>query len=130
MEAEPVLGGILPNVTNLICAYDDEPRYLLIPLLQDSNTVNMPPFLTELKDVKTVGTKFMEDCNETNLLRPRGKAAHDATEGTLSADGPCLEAPRKKPLQLLDLPVDILREIVNQVRVPLIRSCIVQITDY
>lgn len=76
----------------------------------------LPPYSTQdgsSKDAKGFGTRFHEDCHEHDLPSPRlrssrlfkGKAREDIS----------IEKEQKKPLQLLDLPVDILKEIVREV---------------
>lgn len=65
------------------------------------------------KDLKTAGPRLHDDCLDTDLPSPRLRSSRTwRGRGTemLSA-----ERERNKPLSLLDLPVDVLREIVREV---------------
>lgn len=66
-----------------------------------------------MKDVKSVGTRFHEDCHETDMPSPRLRSSRvwkGKGKETLSVDREI-----KKPMGLLDLPVDILKDIVKEV---------------
>jgi hypothetical protein len=67
-----------------------------------------------LKDPKNLATRFHEDCYETDLPSPRLRSSRlfkGKEKETLSAE----IVEKKKPLELLDLPVDILKDIVKEV---------------
>lgn len=66
-----------------------------------------------IKDVKNIGTRFHEDCHETDSPSPRLRSSRvwkGKGKETLT-----VEREPKKPKSLLDLPVDILKEIVREV---------------
>lgn len=66
-----------------------------------------------VKDAKGFGTRFLEDCHETDIPSPRLRSSRlfkGKGKETLT-----IEREEKKPLQLLDLPVDILKDIVKEV---------------
>ncbi|KAF2481449.1 hypothetical protein BDY17DRAFT_301364 [Neohortaea acidophila] len=68
---------------------------------------------TSAKDARVHGTRFHEDCHETDLASPRLKSSR-MFKGK-GRDGVAAEVQRKKPLTLLDLPLDILKDIVKEV---------------
>ena len=71
------------------------------------------PSANEMKDVKTIGTKFHEECHDNDLSSPRLRSSRlFKGKGKESFN---VEREQKKPLQLLDLPVDILKDIVKEV---------------
>jgi len=65
------------------------------------------------KDAKSLGTRFHEDCHETDLPSPRLRSSR-LFKGK-GKEAVRVEKEQKKPLQLLDLPVDILKDIVKEV---------------
>jgi hypothetical protein len=72
---------------------------------------NPPP--DAAKDVKNIGTRFHEDCHETDSPSPRLRSSRvwkGKGKETLT-----VEREPKKPKSLLDLPLDILKEIVREV---------------
>lgn len=66
-----------------------------------------------IKDAKSIGTRFHEECHDSELPSPRlrssrmfkGKGKEPVT----------VVREQKKPLRLLDLPIDILKDIVKEV---------------
>ena len=66
-----------------------------------------------MKDIKSFGTRFHEDCHETDLPSPRLKSSR-MFKGK-GKEAVSAEKEQKKPLRLLDLPVDILKDIVKEV---------------
>ena len=66
-----------------------------------------------MKDLKTVGTRFHEECHETDLPSPKLRSSR-IFKGK-GKEAVALEQEKKKPLRLLDLPVDILKDIVKEV---------------
>ena len=66
-----------------------------------------------IKDVKSIGTRFHEECHETDLLSPRLRSSR-VFKGKEKV-GVAAEREKKKPLRLLELPVDILKDIVKEV---------------
>jgi hypothetical protein len=103
-------------------AFDDDARHFAtsasqIPKAASSTTLpplphpNLPSDAT--KDVKNIGTRFHEDCHETDLPSPRLRSSRvwkGKGKETLT-----VEREPKKPKSLLDLPLDILKEIVREV---------------
>lgn len=65
------------------------------------------------KDMKSHGTRFHEECHETDLPSPRLKSSR-MFKGK-GKEAVSVEKEKKKPLNLLDLPVDILKDIVKEV---------------
>lgn len=66
-----------------------------------------------IKDVKNVGTRFHEDCHETDSPSPRLRSSRvwkGKGKETLT-----VEREAKRPKGLLDLPLDILKDIVREV---------------
>lgn len=81
---------------------------IMLPPLPNPNP---PPDPT--KDVKNIGTRFHEDCHETDSPSPRLRSSRvwkGKGKETLT-----VEREPKKPKSLLDLPLDILKEIVREV---------------
>ena len=70
------------------------------------------PTSTETKDAKSIGTRFHEDCHETELTSPRLRSSRLFKGREIES---LKEENQKKPLRLLDLPVDILKDIVKEV---------------
>ncbi|KAK3720565.1 hypothetical protein LTR37_003614 [Vermiconidia calcicola] len=66
-----------------------------------------------MKDGKSFGTRFHEDCHETDLPSPRLRSSRLFKGKNKEIVG--AEKERKKPLRLLDLPVDLLKDIVKEV---------------
>lgn len=66
-----------------------------------------------MKDGKSIGTRFHEDCHETDLPSPRLRSSR-LFKGK-GKEALSLEKEKKKPLRLLDLPVDLLKDIVKEV---------------
>lgn len=71
------------------------------------------PLDANMKDGKSVGTRFHEDCHDTDLPSPRLRSSR--TSKGKGKDVAAVEREQRKPLNLLDLPVDILKEIVKEV---------------
>lgn len=63
--------------------------------------------------MKSHGTRFHEECHETDLPSPRLKSSR-MFKGK-GREAMSVEKERKKPLNLLDLPLDILKDIVKEV---------------
>ena len=72
-----------------------------------------PPTLTDAKDAKNSGTRFHEDCHEIDIPSPRLRSSR-LFKGK-GKESISVEKEQKKPLRLLDLPVDILKDIVKEV---------------
>jgi len=103
-------------------AFDDDARHYAttasqVPKPTSSNM--LPPLpnsnspLDSPKDVKNIGTRFHEDCHETDSPSPRLRSSRvwkGKGKETLT-----VEREPKKPKSLLDLPLDILKEIVREV---------------
>jgi len=66
-----------------------------------------------MKDVKSIGTRFHEDCHETDSPSPRLRSSR-MFKGK-GKEAVSIAQERKKPLRLLHLPVDILKDIVKEV---------------
>ncbi|KAF2211948.1 hypothetical protein CERZMDRAFT_42062 [Cercospora zeae-maydis SCOH1-5] len=66
-----------------------------------------------LKDAKHIGTRLHDDCHDTELPSPRLRSSR-LFKGK-GKEAVAIEKPRKKPLKLLDLPLDILKDIVKEV---------------
>ena len=66
-----------------------------------------------MKDWKGFGTRFHEDCHDNDLPSPRLRSSR-MFKGK-GKDAVVVEREKKKPLNLLDLPVDILKDIVKEV---------------
>ena len=66
-----------------------------------------------VKDMKSIGTRFHEDCHETDLPSPRLRSSR-LYKGK-GKEAVAIEKPKKKPLKLLDLPLDILKDIIKEV---------------
>lgn len=109
-------------------AFDDEPsssRHFAIPASQVPKPMStMPPPLQQMplpldsststaKDGKSFGTRFLEECHDTDLPSPRLRSSR-MFKGK-GKDVVPIECEKKKPLNLLDLPVDILKDIVKEV---------------
>lgn len=68
---------------------------------------------TELKDMKSVGTKFLEDCRNTDRS---GQLSQPLSSLTILERGPPEDNRHgNRSLHLLDLPVDILKDVVKEV---------------
>lgn len=104
-------------------AYEEDARHFAISASQvPKPTTSMPPPIPlpgslpdtgAVKDVKSVGTRFHEDCHETDSPSPRLRSSRiwkGKGKEMLSVDREV-----KKPMGLLDLPVDILKDIVKEV---------------
>lgn len=103
-------------------AFDDDARHYAITASQVPKPAassmsppvphpNPPP--DTVKDVKNIGTRFHEDCHETDSPSPRLRSSRvwkGKGKETLT-----VERESKKPKGLLDLPLDILKEIVREV---------------
>lgn len=104
-------------------AYEDDARHFAITASQLPKAAGfmapLPPPAPGLapdiavKDGKSIGTRFHEDCHETDLPSPRLRSSR-LFKGK-GKEAVKVEKERKKPLQLLDLPVDILKDIVKEV---------------
>ncbi|KAF2769122.1 hypothetical protein EJ03DRAFT_382906 [Teratosphaeria nubilosa] len=66
------------------------------------------------KDIKSFGTRFHEDFHETDAL-PSPRLRSTRLLKIKGKEAMLAEQEEKKPLQLLDLPVDILKDIVKEV---------------
>ena len=82
------------------------------PLAQMSVSYPTPPDATT-KDGKGLGPRFLEECHDSELPSPRLRSSR-LFKGK-GRDDISVEKEQKKPLQLLDLPVDILKDIVKEV---------------
>ena len=96
-------------------SYDDDSRHYAMP---KSTNVLLPPAMHLVSDSSAkggtaVGTRFHEDCHETDLPSPRLRSSR-LYKGK-GKDAVPIEKEKKKPLRLLDLPVDILKDIVKEV---------------
>ncbi|KAK4967018.1 hypothetical protein LTR28_003037 [Elasticomyces elasticus] len=94
-------------------SYDDDARHSATPASTEPKPATMAALLGEPKDFKNVGTRFYEDCHETDALSPRLRLSKLADDKEDEASTPNME--RVRPLRLLDLPVDILKDIVKEV---------------
>lgn len=103
-------------------AFDDDARHYAITASQVPKPAasSMPPPVPvpnpppdTVKDVKNVGTRFHEDCHETDVPSPRLRSSR-AWKGK-GKETLTVEREAKKPKGLLDLPLDILKEIVREV---------------
>lgn len=65
------------------------------------------------KDMKSIGSRFHEDCHETDMPSPRLRSSR-LYKGK-GKEAVAIEKPKKKPLKLLDLPLDILKDIIKEV---------------
>ena len=86
-----------------------KPAGSVMPLAQFS----APTPSVETKDMKSIGTRFHEECRETDVLSPRLRSSRLFMGKGKEALG--VEKEEKQPLRLLDLPVDILKDIVKEV---------------
>lgn len=89
---------------------DDDSRSLPVHVNPDPKTTTLSAQSSDTRDVKT---RFLEDCHETDMPSPKLKAPRILKDKV--ADGSVTARQEKKPLQLLDLPVDILKDIVKEV---------------
>ncbi|KAK0279615.1 hypothetical protein LTR35_000371 [Friedmanniomyces endolithicus] len=126
MEAVPatvssILAAPLVEATHP-ASYDDDARHHATPIsqvLKSAASIPPPqaasPFMLDgnLRDGKTLGTRFHEDCYETDLHSPRLRSSR-LYKGK-GKDAVAIEREQKKPLRLLDLPLDILKDIVREV---------------
>ncbi|KAK3110707.1 hypothetical protein LTR53_014735, partial [Teratosphaeriaceae sp. CCFEE 6253] len=103
-------------------AYEDDARHYAIPASQipkAAGAMHLPPAPSAalldgpLRDGKSTGTRFHEDCHETDLPSPRLRSSR-LYKGQ-GKDAVAIEKEQKKPLRLLDLPVDVLKDIVKEV---------------
>lgn len=102
--------------------FDDDARHYAITASQVPKpaAASMPPPLPApnpppepVKDIKNVGTRFHEDCHETDSPSPRLRSSRvwkGKGKETLT-----VEREAQKPKGLLDLPLDILKDIVREV---------------
>ncbi|KAI7100325.1 hypothetical protein KC352_g38020, partial [Hortaea werneckii] len=99
--------------------YEDDSRHCAITASQVPKPAvsALPPLahgpVVDVKDLKSIGTRFHEDCHETDLPSPRLRSSR-MFKGKGKEAVP-VEKEKKKPLCLLDLPVDILKDIVKEV---------------
>jgi hypothetical protein len=103
-------------------AFEDDARHYATTASQvpkPASTSMLPPLPSPnpppdaAKDVKNIGTRFHEDCHETDSPSPRLRSSRvwkGKGKETLT-----VEREPKKPKSLLDLPLDILKEIVREV---------------
>lgn len=105
-------------------AFEDDARHYAttasqVPKPAASTTTMLPPLPSPnpppepAKDVKNIGTRFHEDCHETDSPSPRLRSSRvwkGKGKETLT-----VEREPKKPKSLLDLPLDILKEVVREV---------------
>ncbi|WPG98126.1 Hypothetical protein R9X50_00091200 [Acrodontium crateriforme] len=104
-------------------AYDDDARHFAITASQvPKPTTSMPPppvsfsgpsLETNVKDAKSLGTRIHEECHDADVPGPRLRSSR-LYKGK-GKDTLPVEKEKKKPLRLLDLPVDILKDIVKEV---------------
>ncbi|OQO12491.1 hypothetical protein B0A48_03133 [Cryoendolithus antarcticus] len=73
----------------------------------------LPPSLPLEPNAKNMGTRFHEDCHEIDMLGPRLRSSR-VWKGK-GKEAVSIEKEAKKPLGLLDLPVDVLKDIVREV---------------
>ncbi|KAI5361603.1 hypothetical protein Slin15195_G127180 [Septoria linicola] len=66
-----------------------------------------------VKDMKNMGARLHDDCHEAELPSPRLRSSR-LYKGK-GKEAVAIEKPRKKPLRLLDLPLDILKDIIKEV---------------
>ena len=117
--ASGALAGPSAEATMTPAAYEDDSRHFAITASQvPKPTVStLPPPaqgpMIDIKDLKSIGTRFHEDCHETDLPSPRLRSSR-LFKGKGKEAVP-VEKEKKKPLRLLDLPVDILKDIVKEV---------------
>lgn len=91
---------------------EDDARQTPFHTLSEPKTIMITAQPTEPKDVKAVGTRFLEDCCETDAPGPRSRQSRLSKERDIG--GMTGVKAEKKPLRLLDLPVDILKDIVRE----------------
>jgi hypothetical protein len=103
-------------------AFDDDARHYATTASQvpkPTSSTMLPPLPNSnppsdsAKDVKNIGTRFHEDCHETDSPSPRLRSSRvwkGKGKETLT-----VEREPKKPKSLLDLPLDVLKEIVREV---------------
>jgi hypothetical protein len=103
-------------------AFEDDARHYATTASQvpkPTSSIMLPPLPNPnpppdpAKDVKNIGTRFHEDCHETDSPSPRLRSSRvwkGKGKETLT-----VEREPKKPKSLLDLPLDILKEIVREV---------------
>ncbi|KAK5114302.1 hypothetical protein LTR62_002553 [Meristemomyces frigidus] len=94
--------------------YDDDTRHYAIPACQvtkPAGSMILPPI--PQVEGKSIGTRFHEDCHETDMPSPRLRSSR-LFKGK-GKDAVAVEKEQRKPLRLLDLPVDILKDIVKDV---------------
>lgn len=116
------LAGPSTEVATTPAAYEDDSRHFAITASQvpkpAMSTIPLPApssmaDLLKDKDLKSIGTRFHEDCHETDLPSPRLRSSR-LFKGK-GKEAVAVEREKKKPLRLLDLPVDILKDIVKEV---------------
>ncbi|KAK5686114.1 hypothetical protein LTS10_002228 [Elasticomyces elasticus] len=110
--AAPLTESITP------ATYDDDARHYAMPASQIPKPTVLPgpPAILldgSARDGKSLGTRFHEDCYETDLPSPRLRSSR-LYKGK-GKDAVAIEKEQKKPLRLLDLPVDMLKDIVKEV---------------
>lgn len=116
-----VFGGPSSSEASTPATYDEDTasRHYAITASQvpkPAGSVMTPaqtPASADTKDAKSVGTRFHEECqHESDITSPRLRSSR-LFKGK---EKECLrEESQKKPLRLLDLPVDILKDIVKEV---------------
>lgn len=89
-----------------------KPTGSILPSLQHAAPCPGLSLDFSMKDGKSIGTRFHEDCHE-ELPSPRLRSSR-MFKGK-GKDVAVAEREHKKPLNLLDLPVDILKDIVKEV---------------
>lgn len=120
MEASSTAHVSTPAEATTPSAYDDDSRHFAITASQVPKPAAsaMPHQAANMsdgtaKDMKSIGTRFHEDCHETDLPSPKLRSSR-LFKGKGKEAVP-VQMEKKKPLRLLDLPVDILKDIVKEV---------------
>ena len=128
MEATGVSSAIVAGPSSEAstpAAYDDDNasrHYATTASHVPIPTGSVPPALAlspttsleaSMKDNKSHGTRFHEDCHETDSPSPKLRSSR-LYKGK-GKEAVRLELEQKKPLRLLDLPVDILKDIIKEV---------------
>ncbi|KAK4542398.1 hypothetical protein LTR36_006855 [Oleoguttula mirabilis] len=124
METAAVAGALAgPSneaaTTTAPAAYEDDSRHFAITASQvpkaamSALPLPAPGAVVDVKDMKSIGTRFHEDCHETDLPSPRLRSSR-LFKGK-GKEAVAVEKEKKKPLRLLELPVDILKDIVKEV---------------
>ncbi|CAK4030738.1 hypothetical protein AC578_5764 [Lecanosticta acicola] len=124
MEAAAVSAATVAGPSNEVSTpYEEDVRhghahFAITASQVPKPTVSMPPMPTpnhspemSVKDLKSSGARFHEDCHDNELPGPRLRSSRMFK----GKEPVTVEREKKKPLRLLDLPVDILKDIVKEV---------------